>query len=346
MNKEELLRRLEERLAHGEISEKTYLDIKARYDAMGDAPPEAPDAPDAVEPPAPPTPPHPPIADLGTMIERSIESVLEQVASSLEGVAESGEIDRRMKEVSGHVKDALSRIGTQVEAGGRRIVIRGSGVVSGDQTIDEFKCAGSGRVTGTLRAREAHVSGACEIEGDCNSREFHSSGKTRIQGSARAREFHASGKVSVAGDLVAQEVAVAGKVDVGGDIRDAEDVSISGMVKVAGGVKAREFASRGMFEIGKDLEAEEVAIHLSGTSRVPRIVAREVTVRRGERNGELIVETIEADEVYVESTRAKLIRGREVRVGPYSVVDAVEPADLEVHETATVKERRTLATSD
>src|SRR3972149_814426 len=54
MQKDEVLRRLEERLARGEISEKTYLEIRARYDAM----PEVPPAP---EPPAAPQPPTPPV---------------------------------------------------------------------------------------------------------------------------------------------------------------------------------------------------------------------------------------------------------------------------------------------
>ena len=38
MNRAEILRRLEERLARGEISEKTYVEIKTRYEAEPEEP--------------------------------------------------------------------------------------------------------------------------------------------------------------------------------------------------------------------------------------------------------------------------------------------------------------------
>ena len=46
MKRKDILQRLEERLARGEISEKTYLDIKARYDAEPEEPEAASPGPD------------------------------------------------------------------------------------------------------------------------------------------------------------------------------------------------------------------------------------------------------------------------------------------------------------
>ena len=154
MEKEELLRRLEDRLARGEIGEKTYLDIKARYDAMPDVP-TAPETPASPEPPIPPVPPVPPVSPLGPdsprhaghaghppfrngdmaeMIERTVESAMEQVAVSLEAAfGNKEEARRRMDEVSKRMREAMSAVGPRIEESGRTCVIRGSGTVAGGQ---------------------------------------------------------------------------------------------------------------------------------------------------------------------------------------------------------------------
>ena len=322
MNKEELLRRLEERLARGEISEKTYLEIKARYDAMPEVPPPPPEPAEPQEPQQPPT--FPRGLDLEGVIEQSIASAMREVAHHLRATLGSKEFEQRMEEAGRRVEEAFGKFGSRVEAGGRRIVIRGSGVVSGG-SVDEFKSAGSGKVSGDLRANVVHISGACKIEGRCE-----------------CREFHASGSTEVASDLKARELKSAGSLEVGGNV-DAEEVHVAGRLGVRGFVRAREFSAEGRLTAGERLEAEEVNIRLLGTSRVPVIKGQEITVRRSGKDGELEADTIEGREVYLEGTRAKLVRGQEVRIGPFCAIDAVEARELEVHETATVKERRPLS---
>jgi cytoskeletal protein CcmA (bactofilin family) len=338
MNKEELLRRLEERLARGEIGEKTYLGIKARYDAMPDvaSPPEAP------LPPDPPTPPRAP-GDLETIIERTVEQAMEQVAAAMEtAFASRKDADRHVREVNERLEKAMSKFGPQVVDGGRKIVIRGAGVMPGDTVTEEFKCAGSCRVEGSLKAREVHVSGSCLIEGGCECQEFHASGKAEVRGDVQAAEFHVAGKSEVHGDLRAGDVSVSGKAEIHGSILDAEDVSLAGGIRVGRDVRTGDFNSRGQFEIGGTLEAEDISIRLAGTSRVPTMKGAEISVRRGERNGELVVGTIEGGEVYVESTRARTIKGESVHVGPFCTVDEVQAGELVVHESSTVKKRTTL----
>jgi cytoskeletal protein CcmA (bactofilin family) len=354
MNKEELLRRLEERLARGEIGEKTYLDIKARYDAMPVAPP-APEVPSPPEPPIPPEPPefprhaghagHPPFrnGDLQAMIERTIESAMEQVAASVEAGSNRDDVRRRMDEVNRRVQEAMSKFGPRIEEGGRVCVIRGSGTVGGGQHFEEFKCAGSGTVEGDLLADEAHISGVCVIEGRCVGQEFHASGRAEIGMDVEVDEFHVAGKATVGGDVRARDFNVSGSAKIGGSILDAEDVVLTGAVTVGGWVKTHDFSSRGKFEIGGGIEAEEVDIRLAGSSKVPVIKAREIEVRRHEPHGELTVDTIDGQEIYLDSTRAGLVRGHSVRVGPFCSVHTVEAEELEVHETSTVKERRTPA---
>lgn len=335
MRREELLRRLEERLARGEISEETYREIKARYDALPDEP----------EPPEPPEPPAgPPLGlkalDVLDVVDEAVERVMEQVGRRLEEALGTEELHTRMEAVSERVREAMKQVGTRVEAGGRRIVISGSGVVATDTPVDTFRCSGSGKVEGDLRATEVKISGACKIAGACICEEFKASGSVKVGEGVTAGEFHSSGSVKVGADLKAREVATSGALAVAGSILEAQEVKVSGKLLVEGWVRTQEFRSEGRFEIGEGLEAQEVQIRLAGSSRVPVIRAQEVRVEGGRWRGELVADRVEADEAYLEATRAGLVRGRKVRIGAYSNVDVVEADELEVHETATVRQRK------
>src|SRR5256712_3142497 len=128
MKRKDILRKLEERLARGEINEKTYLEIKARYDSE-------PEEPEESEPSQPAMP------DLG----EAIGAVVAQAT------AEAGRHAEHAGHVIGEAMRAVdfSGIGTQLSE--ESIKILGSGVVSGNpiKTV-EFKSAGSARVQGPL----------------------------------------------------------------------------------------------------------------------------------------------------------------------------------------------------
>lgn len=350
MRREELLRRLEERLARGEISEETYREIKARYDAMPEEPEEPPEAPEEPlveaeevfeEPEAEPAPSQPEsFEDIGALIEEQVGSIMDTVGRRLEDTLDTEEFEARMEDVGKRVRQALSQMGPRFEAGGRKVVISGSGVVAFDAPIEIFKCAGSGRVTSDLNAKQVRISGSCRIEGACDAQEFHSSGSSRVQGNLRAQEFHSSGSTRVAGDLRAQEIHSSGGLKVEGSILDTQELRTTGSLAVVGSVGVQEFTSKGSFRIGEGLTAQQVDVRLRGTCRVPFIRATHVDVRGGRRRGDLRVETVEGEDVYLEDTRANLVRGKEVRIGPYCSIGVVEAEKLEVHETSTVKEQR------
>ncbi len=328
---ERRLQKLEERLARGEIGEDTYREIRARHDARA-------------EPTEPPVPPEPGeeagLEDLGTILEETIGSVMEQVSRRLEATVGSENFERRMEEVGNRVREALSRIGPRVEAGGQKVVISGSGVVASDTPIDELKCAGSGKVTSDLRAREVRVSGACRIEGYCEADEVHASGALKVGSHVQAKEFHVSGTTKIASDLRGKEIHASGALSVEGSILEAQEVRVTGQLEVAGRVETEEFTSRGRFRIGEELNAQEVDIRLQGRCRVPTIKGQDIRVRGGRRDGQLRAEVVEGQKVYLENTRADLVRGNKVRIGPFCSIDVAEAAELEVHETSTVKEQR------
>src|SRR6266849_3639432 len=223
MKRKDILRKLEERLARGEINEKTYLEIKARYDSE-------PEEPEESEPSQPTMP------DLG----EAIGAVVAQAT------AEAGRHAEHAGHVIGEAMRAVdfSGIGTQLSE--ESIKILGSGVVSGNpiKTV-EFKSAGSARVQGPLEAETARIAGSCVFEADVHVEEFRSAGSTRIAGSLRAEE------VETSGGLKAEEVAI----DLGGTSKistiEAEEIR----VKATGGF----FRIRGELTADR-IEGEEIEL--------------------------------------------------------------------------------------
>jgi cytoskeletal protein CcmA (bactofilin family) len=321
VKRSEILRRLEERLARGEISEKTYLEIKTRYEAEPDEP-EPQEAPqDAVG--------HPghvgQLEDLGPLIERTIRESVEPMLRNMP------DLERRIRE---SVEPAISGMrfgdfGEGVQSRNGNVKIAGSGVVTGSPVrAHEFKSAGSGRVVGDLEASLAKSAGSCVFEGNVTAREFHTAGSAKVNGHLRGSEVHSSGSLSVGGDIESREVHVRGSMSVGGR------------------TTAHEFHLSGGGKFGGPLESREIDIELGGDVSASVIHGTEVNVRRpgGFSRGrcELRADRIAAREVSLECTVANLVVGEEVVIGPHCRIGAVEARELTVHESSEVKERRPL----
>jgi cytoskeletal protein CcmA (bactofilin family) len=302
MNRKDILRRLEERLARGEIGEKTYLEIKARYDSE----PEEPDR--ATEPPA----------DLGATIGAA-------VADATAGATiAAGEAARAV----GEAMRAIDFSGGRTQLSDEAIKIVGSGVVTGNpvKTV-EFRSAGSARVQGPLVAEVARVAGSCVFEGDVQVDEFRSAGSIRIVGNLTAEEVETSGSFQASGGIRADELSSSGALQVGGDVEVGEFRS-SGSVRIDGGLKAEEIhIDLGGTSRIRTVQGEE--IHVKATGGFFRV------------RGDLTVETIEGEEIELEATSAALVKGENVTIGPHCKIDAVEAHDLRVHQSSEVGERRT-----
>lgn len=311
MKRKEILQRLEERLARGEISEKTYLDIKARYEAE---PEETGPGPSGEAGP------------LGASIE---ETVAQATSVAQRATEEAG---RTVQEAMQQVAESLGSAdfaGVGVRLSEEAIRIAGSGTVSGNPVkTQDFKAAGSARVQGNLIADRVRVSGSCAFDGDVKTDQFKSAGSVRVAGGLIADQVDASGSVVVEKDLKADDVSASGSFRVGGTTT-CDRLHAAGSVRLEGGVTA-----------------DEVEIELAGDSLANTIQADHVEVReRGgfgvfRGRGELTAERIHGDEVLLESTVAEFVRGDRVRIGPHCRIGVVEARDLVVHQSSEVRERR------
>lgn len=302
MKRKDILRKLEERLARGEITEKTYLEIKARYDAELEAPEE----------------PEEPMADLGATIGAAVA----------QATAEASRAAQQAARAVGEVMHAVDFSGIGTSLSDESIKIVGSGVVSGNpvKTV-EFKSAGSARVQGPLEAEVARIAGFCSFEGDVHVEEFRSAGSTRIAGNLKAETVETSGSLQVDGAIEAEEISASGSLTVKGRV-DTEEFRSSGSVRIEGGLKAQEVE----IELGgtskiPTIEAEEIEVKATGGFFRVR--------------GDLTAERIEGEEVELEATTAAYVKGNEVRIGPHCHIEVVEAKELVVHQSSEVRERRT-----
>jgi cytoskeletal protein CcmA (bactofilin family) len=212
--------------------------------------------------------------------------------------------------------------------------ISGWGEVTGDLDCREFSISGSGSVAGTLKAVDATISGSGKIDGDAGC-----TGKLRISGSAKICGAVKCGTLSVSGDSsIAKDVS-------------AEKIRISGSTKIGGNCSAEEFRADGSFNIGGLLNAGSIELRLHAWgSKAQEIGGESITVSRHMHarilkffGAKYLLETgtIEGDEISLEGVRAKVVRGRNVKIGEGCEIDLVEySGTFEQDPSATVKESR------
>jgi len=301
MKRSEVLQKLEERLARGEISERTYLDIKARYEAG----PEEPAAPEAQTP----------------SLEASIHEVVTRATE------EAARTTEQAMRAAGEAMRAVEFSGFGAKISDESIKIVGSGVVSGNpvKTV-EFKAAGSARVRGPLECETVKVSGSCDFDGDVRCVEFRSAGSSRIAASLQAQDVDVTGSLEIGKDLSAVDIASSGSLRVNGDVH-GQDFRSSGSLQVAGDLKVADAD----IELGgssrvKTIEGQDISVRTTGGFLRSR--------------GDLTAERITGQDVDLEGTTAGYVEGQDVRIGPHCRIDLVVAQDLVVHESSEVKERR------
>ena len=233
--------------------------------------------------------------------------------------------------------------------------IRGAGEISGGR-YRRLSIFGAGEVLGDIEAERLRVIGSGEIHGRADVTRLTVLGSGEIAADLVAGAVHATGSFEVGGELRAETLTVRGACDIDGRIL-ADAVSMFGALECKDRIETATFRSRGAIDVDGLLSGDTVEIHLGGNvSRVGEIGGERIEVWRGafgktnpvlqglsslltwgSRRGRLEADGIEADEIHLENTRAKVVRGRNVTVGVGCRIDEVEYAEgLTVHPSAHV----------
>lgn len=197
------------------------------------------------------------------------------------------------------------------------VVVNGVGTISGDIVCTGLRINGVGTCKGAVRAETATVNGTGRFDGQVQVGEMMINGDASMKQSAGIGTFDVKGRAAINGGLAARSVDVRGELVVG------EDVS------------ADAFEGEGAFRVGGLLNADRVSFRLLGTATAREIGGESVTVLgpRGFVPAALIglfsekrltVDVVEADEVTLEYTTAKVVRGARVSIGEGCKVETVE----------------------
>jgi len=228
----------------------------------------------------------------------------------------------------------INGIGSSNGGSFEEVTINGIGTVNSDIDCSLFDCNGVGTVKGSIRSEKAKVNGRVKIKGALESQELSIEGAVKIDENLTIKKLRASGRTVIDGSV------------------KGEKVQIKGLFKVNGDCEAEIIQVESHLSIGGLLSADEINLKLYGECRAKEIGGQTITVRgsRGSlvssllkpfKKTQLITDLIEGDQINLKSTSAKIVRGRNVKIGPDCNIGVVEyTGDISVANNTIVGETR------
>lgn len=197
------------------------------------------------------------------------------------------------------------------------VKINGDGKVDGNLDCIQFKCNGHSKCYGDVNAKFTRIFGAAVVTGNFSSEKATINGQAEIEGDVSCKEVKLHGQLTIQHSLAAEELNLYGELEVKGDCQ------------------AEVFSAEGAFAIGGLLNAGNIDIRLHGSCDAREIGGETISVKRSKMSyltkffksifvPRLAADTIEGDEIYLEYTKAKVVRGKNVSIGPGCEIELVE----------------------
>jgi cytoskeletal protein CcmA (bactofilin family) len=214
--------------------------------------------------------------------------------------------------------------------------VSGSGQISGGK-YNEVRISGSAKIEGDIECSYYKCSGSSTAKGNVKAKIVGISGNTKIEGNLDTEEITVSGSSHILGNFIAKKVKISGSSEIGGNLH-TDDIKISGSTSIDGDCEAENFHAKGNFNIGGLLNAGniEIEIEMYGRCRVKDIGGENINVKLGaghifmrminffSNDERLVTGVIEGDDIYLENTDAKMVRGNNVTIGPNCNIETVE----------------------
>ena len=219
------------------------------------------------------------------------------------------------------------------------VTINGMGKVNGDLDCISFRCNGDSDIYGNLKAESTKINGSTDITGDLKSGEVKISGYAGIGGGIESKQSKIEGQAAI------------------GKSFTSDDIVVRGIIKVKGDCNAETFSSHGGFNINGLLNAGKIDVKLYAPSNAKEIGGEEITVRKGtafilkeliksiftslDISNRLSSDTIEGDDIYLEFTKANVVRGNNIKIGEGCEIGLVEYKNsFHAEENSKVKEHK------
>ncbi|MFP5110473.1 cytoplasmic protein [Neobacillus sp. C211] len=211
------------------------------------------------------------------------------------------------------------------------LIINGSGSYPGGR-YDKISIRGEGTIVNAVESSTFHVYGTSEAVENVKTGSVKVFGEAEIKGNMDAEETLIMGTMMVGGNALLKKIKIFGLLEVGERLT-GDEANIKGSISVNGDVEYETFDSSGGFEIKGLLSADTIKVGLRfGQSTVEEIGGGKITVKKrsnsflpfGKEAGSLSAKVIEGDDIYLENTKADIVRGNKVEIGPGCQIGVVE----------------------
>jgi len=229
--------------------------------------------------------------------------------------------------------------------------VAGEGTISGG-VYGSITINGAGTVTGDVQCRELKMNGACKCKGSVKADSIAVNGAGTFEGTVQAGEMQVNGSTDIHAGMGVGRLLVRGTCGLDGGLA-AHEIDVRGALRVGGDLTAESFTGEGRFVVNGLLTADVIDVRLHGRSSARALGGQRITLRVPEgftsilsmfSDRRLIADSIEADDVYLIDTTAKVVRGARVTLGEGCEIELVEYTEkLELVAGAQLREQRKVA---
>ncbi|WP_010631235.1 hypothetical protein [Sporolactobacillus vineae] len=216
---------------------------------------------------------------------------------------------------------------------GKNLKIMGETSASGGK-FDKMRVMGECKIQGDVRAKNCKLMGECTIDGNLNCGFFHNMGETEIAGSLKAAEIRLIGQVHVKEQCYVRNGSIYGELNCEKDI-NGNQIRVRGMMRSRGNVNLEKLDMHGGIFVDGLLNCSSVDILLrfDADNYIHEIGTSKLRIRRKHSlfNNVPVVnfqaDTIEGDDLDLEYTTARIVRGAHVSIGVGCKINKVEYTD-------------------
>ncbi|MDR7239641.1 cytoplasmic protein [Neobacillus drentensis] len=214
------------------------------------------------------------------------------------------------------------------------LIINGTGSYPGGR-YDKVSIRGEGTIVNDVESLTFHVYGTSEAVENLKTGSVKIFGEAEVKMNMEAEDTLVMGSMMVGGNAHLKKIKILGLLEVGQRLT-GDEANIKGSIAVNGDVEYDKFDSSGGFEIKGLLTADTIKVGLRfGQSSAEEIGGGKITVKKrsnsllpfGREVGSLVAKVIEGDDIYLENTKADMVRGNIVKIGPGCQIGVVEYRD-------------------
>lgn len=196
------------------------------------------------------------------------------------------------------------------------VTINGKGTIKGNITAEQIEVNGQRTFHGVVNSKKLSVNGSATFERITHTNKLSIEGHATFKDNINSIKLHVAGYASIKGNVIAEEISIEGKTTIDGNC-EAENFKVLGPIKIKG-----------------TLNAEVIIIEPKWKCEINEIGCRSLQVKYANDSlwnvidslvtTNLTVGTIEGDDIYLENTKAKIVRGKNISIGKNCHIDLVE----------------------